>query len=98
MPASRLCRAPVSGDPAGQRRHLSAIRTLASTAHPRFRQKHRISVTEKTIPRAHCMLVSCEHGVLSGECAHEHEQCGLREMEVREQRIDNLEIKALTDE
>src|ERR1700730_1830510 len=98
MPASPLPRAPVSGDPGEQRRPLSAIRTLVSTARPRLRQEHRISIAEKPISRAHCMLVSREHGILTGECAHEHEQCGLREMEVGEQRIDDLEIEARTDE
>src|ERR1700730_14960534 len=98
MPAFRPRRAPVSGDRGGQCRRLSTTRTLASTVNPRSRQKHRVSITEKTVARANCVLISREHLVLSRECAHEHQQRGLRQMEVRQKSIGHLEVKARTDE
>src|SRR5690348_3991737 len=56
--------------------------------------QHRISVAEKSIPRAYRMRIRREHPLASGEGAHEHEQRRLRQVEVRDEGLDDAEREA----
>src|SRR5690242_8049196 len=62
------------------------------------RDEHRVAITEEAIACRHCMTVSLEHRLASGEGAHQHQKTRFRQMEVGEQHIDHLEAKTRCDE
>ncbi len=57
--------------------------------HEHSLHEHAIAVGIKSIARRHRVLVSLQNELLPSQGAHQHEQSGLRQMEVRQKRIDD---------
>ena len=66
---------------------------LATYRLRRSRNQHRVAVGIKAIPLTHGLGVGGERVVTPGECAHEHEQRGTRQMEVRDHRAHDLKLE-----
>ena len=83
--ASRPARAaPSCADYAERRVHARAPASM----------QHGVAVAEEAVARAHRVRVGREHALAAGEGAHQHQQCRLRQVEVGEQRVNDLELKA----
>ena len=67
-------------------------------------QKHRVAVAEKTIPLGDRLGVGAQHAFAAAgaarlrERAYQHQQRGLGQVKIGEQRIDNLELVRWVDE
>src|ERR1044071_1205986 len=60
--------------------------------------EHAVAVTEKPVPLAHRFTVSFQNQFPTRERAHEHQQRGLRQMEIRQQRVHHAKLERRTDE
>src|SRR5690606_26582481 len=59
---------------------------------PLLHQQHAIAVAEKAVFFAHGFGVGAEDQLASGEGAHQHEQRGLRQVEIGQQRAHRAEF------
>ena len=52
--------------------------------------KHGVPEAEETIPLPHRFLISCQYMLLPRQCGHKHDKRRFRQMEIRDQRIQDL--------
>src|SRR5947209_20278712 len=64
----------------------------------RLLDKHTVTVRVKTISLRNCMLVSRAGEFASGECADQHQQTRLGQVEVRQHRTRPAKLKPRMDE
>src|ERR1700722_12113988 len=64
----------------------------------RLRQEHAVSVGEEAITCFDCVVVGCKHLLASTEGAYQHQQRGLRKVEVRQECVYDLELVSGRDE
>ncbi len=64
---------------------------------PALLHEHAIAIRIESVALGDGMTIGVEHPLLAGEGAHQHEQRGLRQMEIGEQRAHHPEFKARID-
>ncbi len=60
--------------------------------------EHRVTVAEEAVALAHRVRIGREHALAARESRDQHQQRGLRQVEVRQQRIDHAEAESRQDE
>lgn len=64
----------------------------------RSREEHCITETEKSVLHLHSRLIRAQNESTAGEGADQHDKRRLRQVEVRDNRVDDLKIVARVDE
>src|SRR5262245_20610857 len=60
-------------------------------------QEHRISIAEETVSLTDRMTIRVHHCIVTAESTYQHQQGGLGQMKVGQQRIDHFELKTGSD-
>ena len=61
------------------------------------RDKHRVAEAEEAVAFAHRLLIGGKNVLAPRERAHQHDERGLRQVEIRDKRIHHLEAVARID-
>src|SRR6266446_10193794 len=63
-----------------------------------LQNQHAVAVAEETVAFANSFLVGTQDEFSRCKRAHEHEQCGFWEMEIRQQYVHDAKLEWRTDE